>query len=94
MLEIYHLQKRHPDAGGFRIWSLRGKPDLCGTYHRAHHGHQPPGLYGYPRHVRTKRASKAAPQPHPFKATSAHEYWFIDGRIMDFALDGVTSGGV
>ena len=28
MLEIYHLQKRHPDAGGFRIWSLRGKTDL------------------------------------------------------------------
>ena len=28
MVEIYHLQKRHPDAGGFRIWSLRGKTDL------------------------------------------------------------------
>jgi hypothetical protein len=28
MLEIYHLQKRHPDAGGFRIWSLRGQTDL------------------------------------------------------------------
>ena len=22
MLEVYHLQKRHPDAGEFRIWSL------------------------------------------------------------------------
>src|SRR5712692_211515 len=31
---------------------------------------------------------KAAPQPHPFKATAAHEYWFIDGRMMDFALEG------
>ena len=28
MVEIYHLQKRHPDAGGFRMWSLRGKTDL------------------------------------------------------------------
>jgi hypothetical protein len=28
MVEIYHLQKRYPDAGGFRIWSLRGKSDL------------------------------------------------------------------
>ncbi len=28
MLEIYHRQKRHPDAGGFRIWSLRGQTDL------------------------------------------------------------------
>jgi hypothetical protein len=24
-----------------------------------------------------------------YKATYAHEYWFIDGRMMDFALDGV-----
>jgi transposase InsO family protein len=31
---------------------------------------------------------KAAPQPHPFKARVAHEYWFIDGRMMDFALEG------
>src|SRR4029450_8095650 len=22
MIEVYHLQKRHPDAGEFRIWSL------------------------------------------------------------------------
>ena len=29
------------------------------------------------------------PQPPPFKATAAHADWFIDGRIMDFALDGV-----
>src|SRR5256712_3380421 len=28
MVEISHLHKRHPDAGGFRIWSLRGKRDL------------------------------------------------------------------
>jgi transposase InsO family protein len=31
---------------------------------------------------------KAPPQPHPFKASAAHEYWFIDGRMMDFALQG------
>jgi hypothetical protein len=29
------------------------------------------------------------PQPHPYKARHPHEYWFIDGRQMDFALDGV-----
>jgi hypothetical protein len=27
MAESYHLQKRHPDVGGFRIGSLRGKPE-------------------------------------------------------------------
>src|SRR5207237_8243901 len=29
------------------------------------------------------------PQPHPYKAQYRHEYWFIDGRQMDIALDGV-----
>ena len=29
------------------------------------------------------------PQPHPYKAQHRHEYWFIDGRQMDFTLDGV-----
>jgi len=28
MLEMYHLHKRHPDAGGFRMWSLRGTTAL------------------------------------------------------------------
>jgi hypothetical protein len=30
----------------------------------------------------------APPQPHPFKAPVAHADWFIDGRMMDFALQG------
>src|SRR5215211_424554 len=87
MLEIYHLQKRHPDAGGFRIWSLRGKTDLSvRTIER---------IMALNRQVYTDipgtdalHASPAPPQPHPFKATVAHEYWFIDGRMMDFALQG------
>jgi hypothetical protein len=28
MIEVYHLQKRHPDAGQFRIWSLLAHPDI------------------------------------------------------------------
>jgi transposase len=28
MIEIYHLQKRHPDAGEFRIWSLLARSDV------------------------------------------------------------------
>ena len=32
---------------------------------------------------------KQPPQPHPYKAQHRHEYWFIDGRQMDFTLDGV-----
>jgi hypothetical protein len=87
MLEIYHLQKRHPDAGGFRIWSLRGQTDLSvRTVERimALNRQVYPDIPGTAGH----RAPKAAPQPHPFKASAAHEYWFIDGRMMDFALAG------
>jgi transposase InsO family protein len=87
MVEIYHLQKRHPDAGGFRIWSLRGKTDLSvRTVERILALNRQvykdiPGAEG-------AGGPKAAPQPHPFKASAAHEYWFIDGRMMDFALEG------
>jgi len=87
MLDIYHLQKRHPDAGGFRIWSLRGKTDLSvRTVERimALNRQVYPDIPGTPG----ARTPKVAPQPHPFKATRAHEYWFIDGRMMDFALQG------
>jgi hypothetical protein len=69
MLEIYHLQKRHPDAGGFRIWSLRGKNDLSvRTVER---------IMALNRRVYTDipgtealHVPPAVPQPHPFKATA------------------------
>ncbi len=87
MREIYHLQKRYPDAGGFRMWSLRGKTDLSiRTIERIMAVNRQ--VYTDIPHVSKKRKKKA-PQPHPFKAAFAHEYWFIDGRIMDVAIDGV-----
>jgi putative transposase len=36
-----------------------------------------------------RHEAKKPPQPHPYKATHPHQYWFIDGRMMDFALEGV-----
>jgi len=36
-----------------------------------------------------KKVVKRAPGLHPYKARHPHEFWFIDGRMMDFALDGV-----
>ena len=88
MVEIYHLQKRHPDAGGFRIWSLRGKPDLSvRTVERIMALNR--RVYLDIPHGGRMRPWKSAPGAHPFTAARAHEYWFIDGRIMDFALDGV-----
>jgi hypothetical protein len=28
MVQVYHLQKAHPDAGRFRIWSLLARSDV------------------------------------------------------------------
>jgi putative transposase len=88
MVEIYHLQKRHPDAGGFRMWSLRGKTDLSvRTVERIMAINRQ--VYDDIPHVGRKRNRKTEPGLHPFKASVAHEYWFIDGRMMDFTLAGV-----
>jgi transposase len=87
ILEVYHLQKRHPDAGGFRIWSLLARADVSvRTVERIMALNRQ--LYDDIPHGR-RPASKKDPAPHPYKATAPHEFWFIDGRKMDFALDGV-----
>ena len=39
-------------------------------------------------HVR-RPGVKPAPGPHPDKARDRHEDWFIAGRRLDFALNGV-----
>lgn len=87
MLEVYHLQKRHPDAGRFRLWSLLGNAAISvRTIGRIMALNK--RVYDDIPHVRRLRDRKD-PQPHPYKAQSHHEYWFIDGRQMDFPLDGV-----
>jgi transposase InsO family protein len=87
IVAIYHLQKRHPDAGRFRIWSVLGNPELAErTVGRVMALNK--RLYPDIPHVSQKR-NKKEPQPHPFKAAFAHEYWFIDGRMMDFEIEGV-----
>jgi transposase len=87
MIEVYHLQKRHPDAGRFRIWSLLARPEISErTVGRVMALNKQ--LYNDIPHVRSPGA-KRDPAPHPYKAHAPHEYWFIDGRKMDFALDGV-----
>ena len=87
MLDVYHLQKRHPDAGEFRIWSLLGNTAISvRTVGRIMALNRQ--LYEDIPQGRKSRA-QPPPQPHPYKARQPHEYWFIDGRQMDFALDGV-----
>jgi transposase InsO family protein len=87
MVQVYRLQKAHPDAGEFRIWSLLAQPDISvRTVGRMMALNKL--VYDDIPHV-PKRGRPPPPQPHPYKAQHRHEYWFIDGRQMDFALDGV-----
>ena len=87
MVRVYHLQKAHPDAGEFRIWSLLAQPDIgVRTVGRVMALNKL--VYDDIPHV-PKKGVKPAPGPHPYKASHRHQYWFIDGRRMDFAIDGV-----
>jgi transposase InsO family protein len=87
MIDVYHLQKRHPDAGKFRIWSLLAHPEISvRTVARIMALNKQ--VYDDIPHGRN-HGPKLPPQPHPYTACRPHQYWFIDGRKMDFALDGV-----
>jgi transposase InsO family protein len=87
MVQVYHLQKAHPDAGEFRIWSLLAQPDISvRTVGRVMALNRL--VYDDIPHV-PKKAVKRPPGPHPYKARYRHQYWFIDGRRMDVAIDGV-----
>jgi transposase InsO family protein/transposase len=87
MVQVYHLQKAHPDAGRFRIWSLLARSDVS---ERTVGRIMALNKLVYPDipHV-PARGGKPVSGPHPYKARYRHQYWFIDGRRMDFALEGV-----
>jgi transposase InsO family protein len=86
MITIYHLQKRHPDAGEFRIWSLLANDTISvRTVGRVMALNKQ--VYDDIPHTR-KQEAKKPPQPHPYKATRPHQYWFTDGGMMDFELEG------
>jgi transposase InsO family protein len=87
MVQVYHLQKAHPDAGEFRIWSLLAQPDISvRTVGRIMALNRL--VYDDIPHV-PKKGVKKAPGPHPYKASRHHQYWFIDGRQLDVRVDGV-----
>jgi transposase InsO family protein len=88
MLEVYHLHKRHPDAGEFRIGSLLGHPEISV---------RPVGrILALNRQVyeaippRPTQDAPKDPRPHPYRATAPHEFWCMDGRKRDFTIAGVT----
>ena len=89
MMAMYHLQKRHPDAGRFRMWSLLANTTISErTVGRVMALNKQ--VYDDIPHVARLQPTKP-PGPHPYKASQPHQYWFIDGRMMDFAFDGVFS---
>ena len=87
MVQVYHRQKAHPDAGRFRLWSLLARSDVS---ERTVGRIMALNKLVYPDipHV-PAQGVRQTPGPHPYKASHRHQYWFIDGRMMDFALNGV-----
>ena len=87
MVEIYHGHKRHREAGGLRLWSLRGKTALAvRTVERSMALNR--RVYTDSPGTEALHAPPPVPPPHPFTATAAHASWFIEGRMMDFAIEG------
>lgn len=86
MVQVYHLQKAHPDAGEFRIRSLLARPDISvRTIGRVMALNRL--VYDDIPHV-PKKGVKRTPGPHPYKAHYRHQYWFIDGRQLDVRVEG------
>jgi hypothetical protein len=88
MVEISHLPKRSPDAGGCRLGSLRGQSDLSVRPVERIMASNRQVSKDIP-HVGRKRHRKSEPGLHPCKASVAHESWCIDGRMMDCTVAGV-----
>jgi len=92
MIAIDHLQKRHPDAGRFLMWSLLAAPTIAErTVGRVRALNK--RVYDDIPHV-ARRQPKKPPGPHPDKASQPPQYWFRDGRMMDFAFDSVQWGSI
>jgi hypothetical protein len=67
MIEIYHLQKRHPDAGEFRIWSLLANDDIAVRTVGRVMALNKQVYDDIPHSLGTP--AKKPPGPHPYKAT-------------------------
>jgi hypothetical protein len=87
MVEVDHLQKRHPAAGRFRLWSLLDRDDISVRPVGRIMALNQQGYDDIPPVARQRRRKPA--QPQPYKAAYPHHYWCIDGRQRDCALDGV-----
>ena len=72
MIAIYHLQKRHPEAGRCRIWSLLANTTISErTVGRVMALNKQ--VYDDIPHV-PRPQPKQSPGPHPYKASQPHQY--------------------
>jgi hypothetical protein len=71
IVQVYHRQKAHPDAGEFRLWSLLAQPDIAvRTVGRIMALNRL--VYDDSPHV-PKRGMRPRAGPHPYKATFRHQ---------------------
>jgi Winged helix-turn helix len=86
MVQGYHPQKAHPEAGACRIWRLLARSDVSvRTVGRVRALNRL--VYDDIPHVR-RQGVKPAPGPPPDQARYRHPYGCIAGRRLDVALDG------
>jgi hypothetical protein len=83
MGQVSHLQNAHPDAGAFRIWSLRARSEVSGRTIGRVMARNKVRDDDIP-HVPT-RGVTPTPGPHPDNASHRHPSWCMDGRRMDCA---------
>jgi len=88
MVEGYHLQQRPPDAGRFRIGSLRDRAPISVCTGGRIMALNQQGDDDRPQGARPRRQKPA--QPHPYQASHPHQYGCMDGRQRALALAGVT----
>jgi transposase len=90
MIDVYHRQKRHPDAGRFRMWSLLARPDISErTVGRVMALNQQ--VYDDIPHV-DKPTSTPAPGPHPTKPRRPTSIGALTGGKWPLLSPG-SSGG-
>ena len=81
MLQIYHLQKRHPDAGEFRIWSLLAQRHDFRADGGTRDGLKPAGLpcHSPCQSQRTEAAPATPPLQSHLPASILVHRWTPDG---------------
>lgn len=84
--KVADLQKEHPLIGRFRLWDWLLPDDKANVSERT-----VGKAMAFNRFVYEELSREPAPKaskPHPFKARTWHQYWFIDHRYLE-KIDGV-----